>query len=148
VSIDLRSHHMSDCAVHNEPAMPAGPCDCGLTQILADRLRWHANNLHDDLMYAAIETDLRIVADHLEAPRKEEPSRPHRMKIVDGEIEVCDTCVNSGGNPVGWDQTWHAGLRDVIAGAIDSSPTDHIVTKQAAGELVSHIMATLKEGTK
>ena len=21
--------HKSDCAVHNEPAMPAGPCDCG-----------------------------------------------------------------------------------------------------------------------
>ncbi len=20
--------HTSDCAVHNEPAMPAGPCDC------------------------------------------------------------------------------------------------------------------------
>ncbi len=25
--------HWSDCAVHNEPAYPAGPCDCGgLTQ--------------------------------------------------------------------------------------------------------------------
>ena len=21
--------HKSDCAVHNEPSMPAGPCDCG-----------------------------------------------------------------------------------------------------------------------
>lgn len=21
--------HRSDCALHNEPAMPAGPCDCG-----------------------------------------------------------------------------------------------------------------------
>lgn len=21
--------HASDCAVHNEPAYPAGPCDCG-----------------------------------------------------------------------------------------------------------------------
>jgi len=21
--------HASDCAVHNEPALPAGPCDCG-----------------------------------------------------------------------------------------------------------------------
>lgn len=21
--------HWSDCAVHNEPALPAGPCDCG-----------------------------------------------------------------------------------------------------------------------
>lgn len=23
--------HASDCAVHNEPAYPAGPCDCGAT---------------------------------------------------------------------------------------------------------------------
>jgi hypothetical protein len=22
-------HHASDCAVYNEPALPAGPCDCG-----------------------------------------------------------------------------------------------------------------------
>jgi len=21
--------HLSDCSVHNEPAYPAGPCDCG-----------------------------------------------------------------------------------------------------------------------
>lgn len=24
--------HTSDCAVHNEPAMPAGPCDCGAAE--------------------------------------------------------------------------------------------------------------------
>ena len=24
--------HWSDCAVHNEPAYPAGECDCGVTQ--------------------------------------------------------------------------------------------------------------------
>lgn len=23
------TQHWSDCALHNEPAMPAGPCDCG-----------------------------------------------------------------------------------------------------------------------
>ena len=23
--------HASDCAVHNEPAYPKGPCDCGVT---------------------------------------------------------------------------------------------------------------------
>lgn len=23
--------HASDCAVHNEPAFPAGPCNCGVT---------------------------------------------------------------------------------------------------------------------
>jgi hypothetical protein len=23
------THHWSSCAVHNEPALPAGPCNCG-----------------------------------------------------------------------------------------------------------------------
>ena len=26
---ERQSKHASDCAVHNGPAMPAGPCDCG-----------------------------------------------------------------------------------------------------------------------
>lgn len=25
----MQIEHTSDCAVHNEPAYPAGPCDCG-----------------------------------------------------------------------------------------------------------------------
>jgi len=34
------SNHTSDCAVHNEPALPSGPCDCGAdaTQALKSRL--------------------------------------------------------------------------------------------------------------
>lgn len=28
----------------------------------------------------------------------------HKMMVVDGEIEVCDTCENSLGYPVAWDQ--------------------------------------------
>lgn len=27
--LDAAGKHQSDCATHNEPAMPAGPCDCG-----------------------------------------------------------------------------------------------------------------------
>ena len=37
---------------------------------------------------------------------------PHLMKLVEGEIEVCDTCVNIYGQPVAWDQTWHALHKD------------------------------------
>ncbi|WNO27847.1 hypothetical protein SEA_HUWBERT_98 [Microbacterium phage Huwbert] len=37
---------------------------------------------------------------------------PHRVKVVEGEIEVCDTCVNINGNPIAWDQTWHALHKD------------------------------------
>lgn len=28
--------HWSDCAVHNEPALPAGPCDCGALELADD----------------------------------------------------------------------------------------------------------------
>jgi len=31
----LREFHMSDCAVHNEPAMRMGPCNCGAKQNIA-----------------------------------------------------------------------------------------------------------------
>lgn len=29
-------NHASDCAIHNEPAYPAGPCDCGADLSPAD----------------------------------------------------------------------------------------------------------------
>jgi hypothetical protein len=32
----MNNNHASDCAVHNEPAYPAGPCDCHLS--IASRL--------------------------------------------------------------------------------------------------------------
>lgn len=32
----MTNNHASDCAVHNEPAYPAGPCDCHLS--IASRL--------------------------------------------------------------------------------------------------------------
>lgn len=37
---------------------------------------------------------------------------PHGMIIVEGEIEVCDTCRNINGEYVAWDQTWHALHKD------------------------------------
>lgn len=33
---------------------------------------------------------------------------PHTMVLVEGEIEVCSHCLNIYGQPVAWDQTWHA----------------------------------------
>jgi len=32
----LTGAHWSDCAVHNEPAFPAGPCNCGADAPVAD----------------------------------------------------------------------------------------------------------------
>ena len=40
----------------------------------------------------------------------EEVATPHRLKVVDGEIKVCDTCVTSEGNAVAWDQAHTAGV--------------------------------------
>jgi hypothetical protein len=49
--------HWSDCAVHNAPAYPAGPCDCGVAQEpLIDRLRKTASkgvSVWGDLMLEA-----------------------------------------------------------------------------------------------
>ena len=44
--------HWSDCAVHNEPAYMAGPCDCGgitLRSRLRASLYHHAYNLAEEL---------------------------------------------------------------------------------------------------
>jgi hypothetical protein len=38
--------------------------------------------------------------------------REHQLKIVEGEIEVCDTCTNMYGYNIAWDQTWHALHKD------------------------------------
>lgn len=32
--------HASDCAVHNGPAYPAGPCDCGVSQPAQEQRPW------------------------------------------------------------------------------------------------------------
>lgn len=37
---------------------------------------------------------------------------PHELMIVEGEIEVCNTCRNMYGELVAWDQTWHALHKD------------------------------------
>ena len=35
--------HSSDCALHNEPALPAGPCSCGLERLASVALAmWEA----------------------------------------------------------------------------------------------------------
>jgi hypothetical protein len=39
----MKNNHASDCAVHSEPAYPAGPCDCHLSIALRlDELMTHA----------------------------------------------------------------------------------------------------------
>ena len=40
--------HASDCAVHNEPAYPNGPCDCGAEDIVRD-CRTCEHNSYKDL---------------------------------------------------------------------------------------------------
>lgn len=57
--------HASDCAVHNEPAMPNGPCDCGAldldqnevqpASILPSKSAWHAVTAVREAHHARIE---------------------------------------------------------------------------------------------
>lgn len=48
--------HDSDCAVHNEPAMPNGPCDCGyLGRLLATQVT-ALESVKDKLGVAPVET--------------------------------------------------------------------------------------------
>jgi len=40
--------HWSDCAVHNGPAYPAGPCDCGVAQPAQEPVAWQCRE-HGDI---------------------------------------------------------------------------------------------------
>jgi hypothetical protein len=40
--------HKSDCAVHNEPAYPAGKCDCGVDLDELERLHQEAAQTQDN----------------------------------------------------------------------------------------------------
>lgn len=76
----------------------------------AERTREIIGFVQDFDHLTAVRIDSEMAARH-----PEEVEQPHRMMIVDGDIEVCDTCVNSEGNPVAWDQAHTVG---VPAGAL------------------------------
>lgn len=71
--------HASDCAVHNEPAMPAGPCDCGALPMTP------TEGLARECEAAAKETTMReqIVAEIMKLVRKP----PERRKPTIDELE-------------------------------------------------------------
>lgn len=61
------------------------------------------------------EPSCQIHSRHLYDPRSGVwilTDREHQPKIVEGEIEVCDTCTNMYGYNIAWDQTWHALHKD------------------------------------
>lgn len=55
-------NHDSDCAMHNEPALPAGPCDCG-----ADK--WVGYTLEYQMDGARYWVDI-LAADDADAQRR------------------------------------------------------------------------------
>ena len=61
--------HESDCAVHNEPAMPAGPCDCGtgIVEAMAAELMSRVNAPESEI-YAAARATFAIALDHMREP--------------------------------------------------------------------------------
>jgi hypothetical protein len=62
--------HASDCAVHNEPAMPNGPCDCGVDEVLTLR---HALNSAVQYMRdaGAFLEDFPVITRALKSPPRE-----------------------------------------------------------------------------
>lgn len=47
--------HASDCAVHNEPAMPAGPCDCSVEAEIQAKGKTAARVTPDDIQREIVE---------------------------------------------------------------------------------------------
>lgn len=49
--------HKSDCSVHNEPAKPNGPCDCGAVQLLPiDRIAARLADAMEAIIHGPPET--------------------------------------------------------------------------------------------
>ena len=58
---NFESHHASDCAIHNEPALPKGKCDCGLHEI-HDELVGYVHQ--DDCEHLAVKLLQQEIARH------------------------------------------------------------------------------------
>lgn len=94
--------HWSDCAVHNEPAEPNGPCDCGM--------------YHKPTMLQIQPTIDSLRAQLAEAQKKAEALLPRKIEYTyaeNGDIILPD-CAPFDGNPVmvkfavGWCEAWWA----------------------------------------
>jgi len=65
---------------------------------------WVAGETRQALRYRPETDALPAVLTHRPNGANSEPDdQAHKMMIVEGEIEVCDTCVNSLGYPVAWE---------------------------------------------
>ncbi len=88
--------HDSDCAQHNEPAIPNGPCDCG-----ADKM--HTN---EELCEALAEQRRSLSADHdrtlseLTHLRKVTGNEIARLSaIILEQAKYADGCMEGAGEP-------------------------------------------------
>jgi hypothetical protein len=84
--------HWSDCAVHNGPAYPAGPCDCGAAQepvAIPDDVRNVARAMQKDgyrgpLAWASKVID--FVADYAAAQPAQEPVACEQCKKLEEQV--------------------------------------------------------------
>ena len=51
--------HWSDCSIHNEPALPAGPCDCGGLNLADDCLN------HGIAAFISMSGGVRLLVNHM-----------------------------------------------------------------------------------
>jgi len=72
----VKGEHASDCAVHNEPALPTSPCNCGAAQPPPDELT-------ERLIYAA-----KCVCIAYDGELATLPAYIHDMQMVLGELAM------------------------------------------------------------
>ena len=76
------AHHFSDCATHNAPALPVGPCDCGYdARVLLERAEGVLSNVEKDTHYELHDGDYVLPFG--------ERRLPHMASHKDCECTLC-----------------------------------------------------------
>jgi hypothetical protein len=85
--------HASDCAVHNEPAYPNGPCDCGFVLEAAQRIdAFDPTAPRYDEWTDDLTTDAKIVAREITRLRtqRSDEARPSWDEAIEAAAKVAD----------------------------------------------------------
>ena len=83
--------HDSDCATHNAPAYPAGPCDCMPTQAMCRAAVVHLNgaDVYDKLPRDVLEIEESIYAEVWKAMRAAGPANAENVMKIELTKEWC-----------------------------------------------------------
>jgi len=106
-----KSVHLSSCAVHNAPAYPPGPCDCGGNASAAEA---PAPDLDGEELHALREENNRLTAEVERLRTREKDLTLEGLALI-GKLEQ---------------------VRDILAGTdVSSLPNDYSVTQMATDRM-------------